>query len=169
VPRGRAVDVDVMRQSLGGARRVAHLAPRRGALTWRAASDGVYVVRFAAGADRRWVVVERRAGRFRTRPSYRASSACGTIRLFALNAPVFGARHALAISYRLGVTGRVAMRVTRAGHTVRRYAPQSVRAGRLVRLRLSASAVRRGDVRVVLTVTTAAGRTVTRTLTARRR
>ena len=60
------------------------------------------------------------------------------------------------------------MRVTRAGRIVRRYAPQSVRTGRLVRLRLPATAVRRGDVRVVLTVTTAAGRTVTRTLTARR-
>jgi subtilisin family serine protease len=169
IPRGRAVGVDVLRASAGRLHRVARLGTRRDGLTWTAPADGVYVVRLTRAAEERRVVVERRFGRFYIRPRYRATSTCGTIRLFALDAPLVGGRvhRALAISYRLAAKARVEVRVTRARRTVYHSPARSVTAGRVLRLRLGTAAIARGDLRVVLRVTVA-GRTITRTLTARR-
>ncbi|HEY3018861.1 MAG TPA: S8 family peptidase [Solirubrobacteraceae bacterium] len=165
------VDVEVLTVDGGGS--LARFHARRTSFAWRgprrALRDGIYVVRFASGGDERRVAVERRGGSFHARPAYGLRAACGAVRLFELDGPVFGGRHAraLGISYRLATTARAEVRVVRGARMLRRFAARAVPAGRLVAVRLASTLIPPGDVRVVLRVT-AAGRTLTRTLTARR-
>ena len=154
------VAVDVFQQSAGRrvlrARRVARFAARRRSFNWsgRRGSDGVYFVRFRGAGDERRVVLLRRRGRFRTRPDHALRAACGAIALFKLERPAF--TRSLGIAYRLGIGGRATVRVLRGSRVVRRFATRSVAQNRLVRLRLRG--MRRGEVRVRLTVTAAGGR-----------
>jgi subtilisin family serine protease len=171
LPAGAPVDVEVSRQWAGGGRRIARFPARRGSFAWSGAGarDGIYVVRFAGGREERRVALERRDGRFAARPAYRLREPCGAVALFALGSPAFGGPRdrALEIAFRLATPGRAEVLVVRGGRMVRRFPAQTVAAGRLVALALGSQLIRPGDVRVVLRVT-AAGRTVTRALTARR-
>jgi hypothetical protein len=116
LPRGRRAVVRV--HARGGrivpARTVARFRRSR---TWRPRrlADGIYSVRVGG---RRFTVVRRR-GRFALKPTYARSLPCGPLRSFGAAAPAFG-RRGLRLAYRLRVPGRVSIRVTRRGRTVRR-------------------------------------------------
>lgn len=155
VRRGTAggARIDVLRHSTGrgtatSPRRVKRFRSVRRAVTWRArgARDGFYTVRVRLAGDMREIVLERRAGRFHTRPSARRHPRCGAIRAFTLTQPVFGGRthRRLAVRVRLapGRRGRVELR--RGGHVVRRVAVRTVRTWRIrpAGLRRGAYAVR---------------------------
>jgi len=173
--------VDVFQQSRGGRvvgeRLVARFRGRTRSFTWsgranrpgRRVTDGVYAIRFRTGRDEGRLAVRRAGGRFTRRPDYAQSPGCGLVRLFKLERPVLGGRRnrALGIAFRLGRDARATVRVTAGGRTVRTFATRAVTAGRIVRLRLPAERLPRGDVRVVLRVETSGG-TIERTLAARR-
>ena len=178
---GRRFTVDVFQQSSGrrifGNRLVARFTGRTRSFTWngsanrrgRRATDGIYAVRFRAGTDEGRVAVRRSRGRFAGRPDYSKRRGCGDLRVFKLEHPVLGGRRnrALGIAFRLDGRARAAVRVVGSGRTIRTYAARTVRAGQTVRLRLASERVPRGDVRVILEITTAAG-AVRHTLVARR-
>jgi hypothetical protein len=88
---------------------------------------------------------------------------------FKLSASVFGGRfnRPLGIAFRLTGRANVTVSVRQRGRTLRTFRRRGVRRGRTVRLRMPSERVRRGDVRIVLRAR-AEGRTVTRTLVARR-
>jgi len=177
----RPFDVAVFRQSRGrtvlGNRRVARFRRRRAAFTWsgRRAGDGVHLVRVSmrlpnGRTDTRRLVVERRRGRFRTRPdSYRRES-CGLLSSFKLERPVFGGRgnRALGIAYRTAREATVTVDVLRGRRVVRRFRAGTRSARRTHRLRLASERIGRGDVRIRLTARARGRAPVTATLVARR-
>lgn len=168
------VAVELFQQSLGrrivGERRIARL--HRGEPIGRL-RDGFYVVRFSARApdgsiDRRRVVLQRRNGRFLTRPAYERVS-CGLLRLAKLERPVFGGairNDALGIAFRVAIRSQVSVTVRRAGRVVKRYKTLMYAADRTHRLRFAARG-RRGDYAVTISAT-AGDRRETLVVTTRR-
>ena len=140
----------------------------------RRLTDGYYVVRFstraASGATEfRRIALLRRNGRFRRLPAYAAQDACGLVRSFKIERPVFGGRtnRALNIGFRLGDEAQGTVTVARAGgRVVKTFPERSYRGGQTHRLRLTAKRSRfpRGRYTVTLTVRNAAGETTTRRL-----
>ncbi len=181
IPRSRArTIVSVFRHSRGrgvhGHILVARFA-RRGSFTWRGranrrgrrVSDGVYEVRFRRGRTASRLAIERRGGRFRARPDYARNPRCGVVQLLRLTRPVLGGRRVrgVLITLRLGVRGDATVRVMSGRRTLRSFRRSNLAAGRRVVLRLRAKGLPKGTIRVVLRVR-AGGRTVTRTVVARR-
>jgi len=136
-------------------------------------TDGTYSVRYrvAAGGttDVRRVVLRRRRARFARRPDFHRRDSCRTLRAFKLERPAFGGpgSRSLGISYRLLSEARVQVRVQRGNRTVKTFKTVTRKPGRTFRLRLSAKGLRRGDHRVVITVTRGSER-IRATLTAAR-
>ncbi|HEV2814048.1 MAG TPA: hypothetical protein VGW10_12420 [Solirubrobacteraceae bacterium] len=174
------VDVDVFRSSRGrrivGPLLVARFRDRARSFTWdgeanrarRRVGYGWYFVRYRSGGDVRRLTLRRRDGKWTRRPSFHRRRSCRVLKLFKLSRPVFGGptRRRLGIAYRLTEDATVRVRVMRGRRVVRRYAARRVEAGRIVRLRLGAKGLRRGDHRVI--VQAAGSATVTASLTARR-
>ena len=158
LPDGR-FDVDVFQQSAGrlvlGNRRVARFRGRRGSFTWSGAGarDGVYVVRFRTGSDEGRLALVRSGGRFRQRADYSVSPGCGTVRLFKLERPVLGGvrNRALGVAVKLDRDAAVRVRVLRGTRVLRTFA-RTARARQVLRLRLPAERVPRGELRVELQV-----------------
>lgn len=173
-PRGRglkfvlpaalgAARVDVFQHSRGrqvlGNRLVARLSSRR-SFAWggratrpgRDIADGTFMVRLRGGGSVRRVAVRRARGRFALRPAFAMQRRCGLLRLVKTEQPVFGGRtnRALHIAYRAGQAATVRVTVQRGTRIIRRFPARRVSAGRLVRLRVAAEGVARGDVRVVV-------------------
>ena len=159
----RPVAIDVFQVSAGrrvlGQRRVARFGGRSGAVTWSGArgSDGLYFARFtirtAAGRrDEQRVALVRRNGRFARRPAFYRRTSCATLTSFKLERPAFGGsrNRALGIAFRLAREGRVTVEVARGGTIVKRFGPQTRRAGVTHRLRLAPEGLRRGTYRVRL-------------------
>jgi hypothetical protein len=140
--------------------------------------DGYYVARFsvrtAAGATEfRRIALLRRGGGFRRLPAYAAQDACGLVRSFKLERPVFGGptNRALNIGFRFGDEARATVTVARAGgQVVKAFPERSFRGGQTHRLRLTAKRSRfpRGRYVVTLTARNGAGETTTRRLRATR-
>jgi hypothetical protein len=183
-PRERAkrVRITVFQQSAGrrilGNRTIARFRARKRSFTWRGRAtrpgrrsrDGFWFVRLRRGRDERRLAFVRRGARFHRRPAFSSSPGCGLIPFYKLSSSVFGGRsgRALRIKFRLSGSGSARVRVLRGrARTVRSFRRRAVRRGRTVVLRLPSRGVRRGDVRVVLRARSK-GRTVTRTLVARR-
>jgi hypothetical protein len=161
--------------------RVAHFSRKRG-LRWsgranrrgRHVRDGILFVRLKAptrhGTDIRRYVLSRRSGKLHRRPAHARHPRCsGLIRYFALTRPVLGGRanRTLRTVVQAGSRSRVSFAVRRRGKVVRRFKARTVRAGGILRHTLKPKGIRRGDLRV--TVTVRAGRTRrTATRTAKR-
>jgi hypothetical protein len=174
------VDVEVFQVAKGRRvvreNRVARFAGATSPLAWRARGvpDGTYFVRFSMirdgrRVDVRRVVLARRGGRFVRRPGHHRRAACGVLRQFKLERPVFGGRRGvpLRIAYRLRSAARVSVVVTRGGRVVKRFRAGRRRAGVTVRLAVPARGLPRGAYRVRLEATGAGDRVVA-TLRARR-
>jgi len=172
---------DLFRVSRGrtvlGNRRVGRSGGRSASFTFRARGlrDGIYFARLRlAGADGtrdvRRFALERRRGRFRSRPAFERPPGCGPISLLKAERPVFGGRtnRALNVAYALGAGARVTVTLRRGGRTVRRLGTSTRPRGRVVRLRIGAERLRRGDHQLRLSVRGADGRTTTASVTARR-
>ena len=162
----RPVNVDVFQVSAGrrvvGERRVARFARRTGAFSWsgRRGSDGLYFARFtirdARGRlDERRVALVRSKGRFRLRPEFYRRTSCATLTSFKLERPAFGGsrNRAVGIAFRLAREGRVSVEVARGSVVVKRFGPQTRRAGVTHRLRLAPEGLRRGTYRIRLRYT----------------
>ncbi|HEX8084926.1 MAG TPA: hypothetical protein VF529_11610 [Solirubrobacteraceae bacterium] len=174
------VDVDVFRASrrrrVVGPLLVARFRDRARSFVWdgkanrprRRVTDGYYFVRYRAQGDVRRLALRRRGGRWSRRPAFHRARSCRVLRLYKLSRPVFGGRtrRSLGIAYRLTEPGAVSVAVLRGKRVVKRFRARRVEAGRLVRLRLSAKGLRRGDHRVRLRVR--GGPRLTATLVARR-
>jgi hypothetical protein len=164
--RAGAVTVDVVRHARGrrasAPRRVASLRHVRSGRVWRAKGvrDGWYTARVRLRHDVRTFALRRRDGRFHRRGPSARHPGCGTVRRFALSAPVFGGRTArrLTATVRLapGRHGRLELR--RGGRTLRH-----VRVAGRRRWRIRATGLARGDYRVRIVA-----HGVRRTLVARR-
>jgi lysophospholipase L1-like esterase len=173
-PRGRGlrfvlpgaldrVRVDVFQHSRGrrvfGNRLVARLTSRR-SFAWRGTAtrrgrgvrDGMFMVRLRGAGSVRRIAVRRVGGRFGLRPDFAARERCGLLRLVKTERPVFGGRtnRALRIAYRVGKAATVRVTVRQGARIIRRFQARRVGAGQLVRLRVAAEGVARGDVRVVV-------------------
>jgi hypothetical protein len=182
---GRRATVDVFQVSHGRRvlkeRLVARFAKRKRGFTWngranrkgRRVTDGVFFVRyrtrFGKLVDTRRTVLRRSKGRFAKRPPFHRRSTCGTLESFKLQRAVFGGtrRVPLRIAYRLKRRASVKVRVLRGKKVVKSFKARTAKGGKTVRLRYPASAARRGDHRVRITVTRGSRRTVA-TLTSRR-
>ncbi|HEV2812028.1 MAG TPA: penicillin acylase family protein, partial [Solirubrobacteraceae bacterium] len=130
--------------------------------------DGVFLVRLRAkgvfgGTDTRRLAFRRTRGRFRALPRFERHGGCDLLRLFRLDAPVFGRRGA-GVTFRAAEDARFELTALRGGRTVvvRRG---TLGAGKTYRGRLRSG--RRGTHRFRLTLTSG-GRTVRATLTAAR-
>jgi hypothetical protein len=178
------VTIDVFRQSRGrsiGTRLVKRFRGASGAIAWngrdrrgRPLRSGTYMVRFTArtasgAADRRRFALVLRKGRFRRAPAFARTDSCALLRTFKLLRPVFGgrSRRALGVAFRLGEDAQVSVAVRRGMRTVRRFAARSYTAGTTHRVRVPARRLRRGLYAVRITVRTASGERVTRTLRSR--
>jgi hypothetical protein len=159
----RPATVDVFQVSAGrrvlGQRRVARFTRRSGAFSWSGASgsDGLYFARFAirderGRLDERRVALARRGGRFAARPDFYRRTSCATLTSFKLERPAFGGsrNRALGIAFRLAREGRVSVEIARGSTIVKRFGPQTRRAGVTHRLRLAPERLRRGTYRVRL-------------------
>ena len=159
------VDVDVFRVSAGrriiGERRVASFRRAARDVVWRArgAGPGIYFVRFrmtkdGRAHDTRRLVLERRGGRFVTRPSHYRRDSCALLGKAKLERPVFGgAQNApLVAAYRLTVPAQVTVTVSRGGKVVKRFQTASQPANTTLRVRLGSRGLRRGDYTVRLHV-----------------
>jgi hypothetical protein len=177
----RSFDVAVFRQSAGrrvlGNRLAARFRGRSRSFAWsgRGARDGDYVVRVsmrltAGRTDVRRFALRRSGRRFTVRPAYYRRASCGTLASFKLERPVFGGtrNRALGIAFRIAAKARVTVTVTRAGRTVRRFAPTTRSARTTHRLRLASERLPRGTYRVRITVAPPGARAVAATLVARR-
>ena len=163
------VAVDVFRVSTGreviGNRRVARRRARSGVLRLPArAGDGLYVVRFRARDEQRRIAVRRSGGRWRLLRQFDRSSACGPLRRFKLERPVFGGRdnRALGVAFRLAERADVELRIRRGTRTVSVVRSARRTAGRTHRLRVASERLRRGTYTFELTVRGASGTTRTK-------
>jgi hypothetical protein len=159
----RPVAVDVFQVSAGrrvlGQRRVARFSGRSAAFSWSGSrgSDGLYFARFTikderGRRDERRIALVRRSGRFAVRPDFYRRTSCATLTSFKLERPAFGGsrNRALGIAFRLAREGRVSVEIARGGTVVKRFGPQTRRAGVTHRLRLAPEGLRRGTYRVRL-------------------
>ncbi len=166
-------------------RLVARFPNRTGSFTWTGRSTlrgrpavpaASYLVRFTMlrggrAVDVRRVVVQRSAtGRFSRRPDSHRRDSCGLLGRFKLQRPVFGgpAQIPVRASYRTTADAKVSVTVLRGKTVVARFAAADVKAGRTVRMSLSARGRRRADYTVRVVAVTTTGRKATARLTARR-
>ncbi len=181
----RPVTISVFQQSSGrrvtGERLVARFAGRSRGLRWngranrkgRRVTDGYLFARYRietpSGQDTRRITLRRAKGRFSVRPAFHRRASCGVLRSFKLGRPVFGGttRARLKLAATVSRTAKVRFDVLRGKRVIKRYATRTVRAGKTLRRSLAATGLRRGDVRVRVTVT-AGDRVVRSTLTSRR-
>ncbi len=181
----KPVGVDVFRVSAGGTvlgeRLVKRFRGRTRSFDWdgrsgrRRLGDGVYFARFTMDLgggrkDVRRVTLERRGGLFRARPAFYLRDTCGALESFKLERPVFGGKRGLPLRIAYRVTSgadKVTVTARARGRVVRTFTRSGAEAGKAYRLGLPARSVRRGDVRVTVTVQRANARTHS-TLTARR-
>jgi hypothetical protein len=174
------VDVDVFQVARGRRvvreHRVARFANLETSYVWGGGhvQDGVYFVRFSLirGGERvdvQRIVLQRRGGRFHRLPGHHRRAACGIVRQFKLERPVFGGTRGtpLRIAYRLSRAARVGLVVLRGKRVVRRFRTRAQAAGRTYRLTLRARGLRRGRYAVRLTAVSGSRRVVA-TLHARR-
>jgi hypothetical protein len=147
-------------RTIFGNRLIARLSVRRSALTWRGRAtrrgrqitDGTFLVRLRHGRSVRRIAVRRRSGRFTLLPTFAAADPCGLLRLAKAERPVFGGRtnRALGVAYRVARQATVRVRVEQGRRTIRRFAARRVAAGDLIRLRVPAERIGRGNVRIVV-------------------
>jgi hypothetical protein len=172
--RGRTpVQVDVFQSAIGrrvvGQRLVARFTNRTRSFTWdgranrrgRHVRDGLLFVRFRTGGEGRRVALLRRGGRFSRRPGFQRRDTCDLLLSYKLGRPAFGGsnRRGLRLSFRLSRAGRARLRVTRGSRTVKTFTRRAPEA-RIVRLRLSARGLSRGEYKFRLVVRR--GKSVTR-------
>lgn len=161
------VDIDVFQVSRGRTvtryTMVGHWVNRSRAVAWRPRrlSDGFYVVRYrlrGSVPDARRVVLERRGGRFFTRPAIGLRPRCGVVRRFEVNKPVFGGRTGASLRLRLTLNrrARVTVDLLRGSRVVRRVARRSLARNRAEKFVVGASGLRPG--RYTVRVTAGAGR-----------
>ena len=181
----KRVNVDIFQVSSGKKvvteRLVKRFRNKRKSFAWngrgvrRKLTDGVYFARFTMvlGKNRRdvrRVTLDRRQGKFRPRPAFYQRDSCGALESFKLQRPVFGGkrRAPLRIAYRVtSGADKVIVQVRQRGRVRRTFRATGGEAGRTYRLSLPARGLRRGDVKVTVTVQRANAR-VHSSLTARR-
>jgi hypothetical protein len=140
-------------------RKVASFA-FEGSQTWdgmvggRPASGGTYYVRMTARGtgprpDVRSFAFERPARTFKARKPFQRKDSCDNVSLFRLDAPAFGGKRRLAISFTTRKSSRVAIEVLRGSKRVKRFRVRTT-ANRLAKAFLSPKRLPRGEYRIVL-------------------
>lgn len=184
--QGNPADVDIFQHSQGRKilkeRLIARFRGKKAAFRWNGKAlrgkkvrDGLYSVRYktrtaSGGSEFRRVVLERKNGRFTTRPDHYRRTTCDVLSSFKLERPAFGgpSNRKLGIAFRLASGANVTVSVTKGKRTVKRFKAVTVGGGRTVRLSMSARGMRRGDYKVRAVVTRSGGEKVSSTLTSKR-
>jgi hypothetical protein len=177
--RGRAVNVEVVRQAKGRrltkAKRVKLFRNRTKAFTWNGRAKGVrngyYVARFKTRApngkrDVRRVALRRAHGKFRRLGRVERVAPCDLLNSWKLKRSVFNRKKALVGAFRLSENSRVTVTVKRHGKRIKRYRGNYT-ANKTHRVRFNRRKLRLGDYRVTLKAA-GPGKTTQSTLVARR-